>query len=112
MLTEIAGVPTHVFGDEDDPTVLLLMDGIGMRPALIAMAERLAAGGYRVRMPDLFHRMAPYTAPDPAKLFGDPAVRDDWFKRTRAAVTPALAMQDVGKVIAGCAQVGVTGYCM
>src|SRR5689334_19841815 len=60
------------------PAVLVYMDGAGIRPALFALAERIAARGYAVLLPDLFYRAGPYVSPDPAKLFSDPAVRAEW----------------------------------
>lgn len=95
------------------PSVLFFIDGIGMRPAMQAMGERLAAAGYRVLMPDLFWRMGPYTAPEPAKLFADPAVRADWFKRAMGAASAELIMRDTRAYLAELpGKVGVTGYCM
>src|SRR5689334_2282120 len=38
------------------PAVLFFMDGLGVRPALFTMAERIAARGYLVALPDLFYR--------------------------------------------------------
>ena len=40
--------------------VVLYMDAFGLRPALDQMAERIAAAGYHVVVPDLFYRFAPY----------------------------------------------------
>ena len=34
--------------------IIMYMDGIGFRPVLDAMAERYAAEGYTVLLPDLF----------------------------------------------------------
>ena len=101
------------------PAVLFYMDGIGIRPALFEMGERIAAAGYFVLLPDLFYRAGPYTAPDPVKLFGDPAVRAEWSKKI-AGATPALAMSDTEAFLAYLAaqpdvkqpKVAVTGYCM
>jgi len=38
------------------PNVLLFMDGPGIRPDLLNFANRLAGEGYRVVIPDLYHR--------------------------------------------------------
>lgn len=38
------------------PAVLLCMDGIGLRPRLEEMADRIAAAGYAVLVPNLFYR--------------------------------------------------------
>jgi carboxymethylenebutenolidase len=43
---------------EAAPAVLMLMDAPGVRPALHGMAARLAAGGYRVLLPNLYWRAA------------------------------------------------------
>ena len=43
-------------GDGPFPAVLLFMDAFGLRPRLVEMAERIAARGYLVLMPNLFHR--------------------------------------------------------
>src|SRR5262245_23833190 len=92
--------PTFLVGDSASPNVLMYMDGVGMRPALHAMAERLASAGFYVMLPDLFYRIGPYTAPDPAKLFGDPAVRAEWGKRLTALVNAASTMRDTRAFLA------------
>ena len=95
------------------PSVLVFMDGIGMRPAIIAVAERIAALGYRVLIPDLFYRAGPYTAPDPVKLFTDPAVRDEFRAKVSAHVNSGNTMRDTRAFLAHLpGKVGVTGYCM
>ena len=102
------------------PGVLMLMDGLGIRPALFEVAERIAAGGYFVLLPDLFYRVGPYVAPDPKKLFADPEVRAAWTKTMATAVTPAGVRDDVKAFLghmSASADVagppfGVTGYCM
>jgi carboxymethylenebutenolidase len=79
----------------------------------------MAAAGYYVLLPDLFYRSGPYTAPDPVKLFSDPAVRAEWSNMIGSA-TPALAMADTEAFLAFLAaqpevkqpKIGVTGYCM
>jgi carboxymethylenebutenolidase len=103
--------PAYEFGA--GPSVLFFIDGIGMRPAMHAMGERLGAAGYRVLMPDLFWRMGPYTAPEPVKLFTDPEVRADWFQRAMGAASVELIMRDTRAYLAELpGKVGVTGYCM
>src|SRR5262249_18555513 len=101
------------------PAVLVYMDGIGIRPALFEIGERISSRGYFVLLPDLFYRAGPYVAPDPAKLFGDPAVRAEWAKfigslnqasvmsDTRAFLDFLGAQPDVKQP-----KVGTTGYCM
>lgn len=105
--------PAYEFGDRAAPSVLVFIDGIGMRPAIRAVGERLGADGYHVVMPDLFWRMGPYTAPEPAKLFADPAVRADWFKRAFAAASVELIVRDTrGYLAALPGKVALAGYCM
>ena len=115
--------PAHVFtpdGDGPWPGVLVYIDGVGMRPAMHEIGARLATAGYYVLMPDLFYRMGPYAAPDPAKLFSDEAVRADWWKRALSAVSPDKTMSDTTYFLQHLAaqanvrppRVGVTGYCM
>jgi carboxymethylenebutenolidase len=43
---------------EQAPAVLVLMDAPGVRPALHGMAARIAAGGYRALLPNLYWRAA------------------------------------------------------
>jgi carboxymethylenebutenolidase len=102
------------------PAVLFFMDGIGIRPALFAMGERIAAHGYFVLLPDLFYRAGPYVSPDPAKLFTDPETLQAWRTKFIATATQANAMSDVEAFLAHLAvqpdvkqpKVGTTGYCM
>ncbi|HEY1558089.1 MAG TPA: dienelactone hydrolase family protein [Kofleriaceae bacterium] len=122
--TEDGMCPTHVMhpsGAGPWPGVLFFMDGIGMRPALVAMAERLAGAGYYVVMPDLFYRAGSYTAPDPAKLFSDPAAGKEWFGKVFQFASVANVMTDAKAFFAhfdaqttvrDAHKLGATGYCM
>ncbi len=99
-----------------DRGVLMFHDGLGMRPAMHALAASIAAGGYHVVMPDLFYRMAPYEAPDPARLFSDPAVMSAWWTKAQAN-TAELILSDVPSYLAHLGEhasgpFGATGYCM
>src|ERR1051326_9146552 len=112
--TDDGSCPTTFYGDSSRPNVLMYMDGIGMRPALHAMAERLASSGFYVMLPDLFYRIGPYIAPQPAKLFSDPDVRDAWFKQLRQIATTENIMRDTRAFLERlpAAKIGTTGYCM
>lgn len=111
ITTDDGVAPAFEYGS--GPSVLFFIDGIGMRPAMHHMAEHLGNAGYRVLMPDLFYRLGAYTAPDPAKLFSDPAVGAEWFKRVGAVVTPAKLLADTRAYLALLdGPVGITGYCM
>ena len=126
-LLELAGddgpCPVHRFAPDGAgpwPAVLVLMDGLGMRPAMWELGARLAAEGYLALMPDLFHRMAPYTPPAPATLFTDEAARAAWWKQTEASTSAATISRDLATCLAYLATapdvrpgpIAVTGYCM
>ena len=55
-------------GDGPFPAVLVFMDAFGLRPRLAEMAERIAARGYAVLVPNLFHRSARPPLVDPEEL--------------------------------------------
>jgi carboxymethylenebutenolidase len=101
------------------PAVLMYMDGIGYRPALFGMAQRLADAGYAVLLPDLFYRTGNYEAPDPKTLFSDPAIREAWRKFIGSA-TVENAMSDTAAFLdwlearadVRSSRIGTTGYCL
>jgi carboxymethylenebutenolidase len=114
--------PTHLFepdGQGPWPGVVMFMDGLGVRPALFAMAERLAAGGYIVALPDLYYRSG-FKVGDASTLFSDPVRRADFFSRIAPTVSAANIMRDMPAllalldsrpaVLAG--PIGTTGYCL
>jgi carboxymethylenebutenolidase len=102
------------------PAVLLYMDGIGIRPALFEMAERLAGAGYHVLLPDLFYRAGPYDPMDAKTVFSDPTKRAELFSRFLSTATVANVMRDTRSFLdaldadsrALSARIGTTGYCM
>ena len=76
--TDDGTCPAYVFdpaGAEARPSVLFYMDGIGIRPALFEMGERIARAGYHVLLPDLYYRSGPYEPMDAKTVFSDPAKR-------------------------------------
>jgi len=101
------------------PGVLVFMDGIGIRPAMLEVGERLATYGYFVLLPDLFYRSGPYEPMDARSIFSDPdkrkvlmekfglATPENIMSDTRAFLDCLAAQPDV--VPGG---VGTTGYCM
>ena len=101
------------------PAVIFYMDGLGIRPTLFEMAQRLADGGYVVLLPDLFYRAGPYEPLEPKKVFAAGDVRNvlaHLFRSTdnrRAArdTEAFLAYLDTRDDVAG-SKVGTTGYCM
>jgi carboxymethylenebutenolidase len=113
--------PTHTFEPDDGgpwPAVILFMDGLGVRPALFEIAERLASNRYHVALPDLYYRTG-FVAPG-MKLFSDPEVRADWMKRVVPTVSIANIMRDVSALLSyfdsratvRTGVIGTTGYCM
>ncbi len=114
ITTEDGTAPAFVFGEAANPSVIMFIDGIGMRPAMHEMAERLAAGGYHVLMPDLFWRLGDYTAPDAKALMADAAVRGAWFARVMATTNAPALVRDTRAYLAyfGDRPVAITGYCM
>ncbi|HTV96959.1 MAG TPA: dienelactone hydrolase family protein [Steroidobacteraceae bacterium] len=102
------------------PAVLVYMDGLGIRPAMLELGERLATHGYYTLLPDLFYRSGPYEPMDPHTLFSDPEKRKTLMEKFIAPATPANIMADTQafldylgsrpEVKAG--GIGTTGYCM
>jgi carboxymethylenebutenolidase len=119
--TEDGVCPTHVFhpnGQGSWPGVVMLMDGLGVRPALFEIAERLAGGGYFVILPDLYYR-AGIDAPG-VKLFSDPTFRAEWSKTVLPTVSIGNIMRDMPAFFAYLdsqsavrdGMYGTTGYCL
>jgi carboxymethylenebutenolidase len=102
------------------PAVLVFMDGLAIRPAMLQLGERLATHGYFVLLPDLFYRAGPYEPMDPKAVFSDPGKRKVLMERFFAVATSANIMSDTKAFLAylGAQQdvkpggIGTTGYCM
>jgi carboxymethylenebutenolidase len=102
------------------PAVLVFMDGLGIRPAMLEIGERLAADGYFVLLPDLFYRSGPYEPMDPHTVFSDPEKRKVLFEKYFAPASPANVMSDTRAFLDYLAAqpdvkpggIGTTGYCM
>ena len=56
------------------------MDGLGIRPVMWEMGQRLADGGYLVLLPDLYYRRGSYPPMIPAQVLADPAARAELMK--------------------------------
>jgi carboxymethylenebutenolidase len=102
------------------PAVLVYMDGLGIRPAILEIGETLAAHGYYVLLPDLYYRSGPYAPMDPHAIFANPDKRVELREKFLALATQANVMSDTHAFLdylAGQADVrrgavGTTGYCM
>jgi len=116
--------PSYVYrpdGDGPWPAVLVYMDGLGIRPALLELGERLATHGYVVLLPDLFYRGGPYEPVDARAVFADPDKRKAHAEKfASAGVTQANIMADTRYFLDYVASrpdvtpgaIGTTGYCM
>lgn len=102
------------------PGVLVYMDGIGIRPAMLEVGERLASHGYFVLLPDLYYRSGPYEPMNGMTVFSDPEERKTLMEKFFAFATQANVMRDSGAFFDYLAsrpdvrkgRVGVTGYCL
>jgi carboxymethylenebutenolidase len=102
------------------PAVLVFMDGLGIRPAMLEVGERLATHGYFVLLPDLFYRSGPYEPMDPRTVFADPEKRKILMEKYFALATQANIMSDTRAFLDYLAAqpevkpggIGTTGYCM
>ncbi|MEU4313559.1 dienelactone hydrolase family protein [Nocardia sp. NPDC024068] len=104
------------------PGVLLVQDGFGLRPSLRAMADRIAAHGYTVLLPNAFYRHGRAPVLELPELI-DPVARPEIFQQVFPmirALTPDLLRSDAAAYLEWLAaapqvadgKVGVTGYCM
>ncbi len=110
----------HPPGTGPWPAVIVFMDGIGIRPALLEIAARLAGFGYYVLLPDLYYRTGRYAPMDAGAVFADPEQRRLLSEKFAALATVANVMSDTRAFIeflnaqpeVASSRIGVTGYCM
>jgi carboxymethylenebutenolidase len=96
------------------------MDGMGIRPAMLAVGERLASNGYFTLLPDLFYRAGPYAPMDPRVIFSDPELRKMLMEKFFVHATMSNFISDTAAFLdylAGSPDVkgggiGTTGYCL
>jgi carboxymethylenebutenolidase len=123
ITTKDGTCPSYVsrpMGSGPWPAVLVFMDGLGIRPAVLEIGERLATSGYFVLLPDLFYRSGPYEPMNPQAVFADPEKRKVLLEKFFAPATPANIMSDTGAFLDYLAAqqdvkpggIGTTGYCM
>jgi carboxymethylenebutenolidase len=95
------------------------MDGLGIRPTIFEMGQRLADNGYVVLVPDLYYRAGRYEPLEPEKVFASGDVRgaighllaSTDNHRAGEDTEAFLAYLNSREDVAG-AKVGTTGYCM
>ncbi len=123
IATRDGSCPSYIYrpaGSGPWPAVLVYMDGLAIRPAMLQIGERLATHGYFVLLPDLFYRAGPYEPMDPKAVFADPQRRKVLMEKYFAVATSANIMSDTRAFLDYLAAqrevrpggIGTTGYCM
>src|SRR5580698_8719289 len=101
------------------PGVIFFMDGLGIRPVLWEMGQKLADAGYAVLLPDAYYRFGPYPPMDPPAIFADTATREKLMQWV-GSLTRAHKVADTAAYIEFFSarpevkgkKFGATGYCM
>lgn len=101
------------------PAVIFFMDGLGIRPAMWEMGQRLADGGYSVLLPDLYYRQGSYPPKNPAQVLADPKLMGELMKLV-GSLDRDKKVSDAGAFIEFLSsrpdvkgtRFGSTGYCM
>ena len=124
ITTAEGSCPSYVFrpstGSGPWPAVLVFMDGVGIRPAILDLAARLARSGYFVLLPDLFYRSGPYEPMDARTVFSDPEQRKRLTEKFSSHISQAKVMSDTRAFLdylssepdVKAGGIGITGYCM
>jgi carboxymethylenebutenolidase len=112
--------PIYTFGPDDKsaPLVLFFPDAFGPRPESFAVAEEIAASGWRVLMFDQFYEAIPYEPLVPKSLFEGGPERDRVMQMVMS-IDMAKVDADVAAMIALAeaqstpdAPLAAVGYCM
>jgi carboxymethylenebutenolidase len=101
------------------PAVIFFMDGLGIRPVMWEMGQRLADGGYLVLQPDLYYRLGSYPPKNAAQVLGDPKQMQELMKAVNS-LDRDKKVSDAGAFIEFLSsrpdvkgrRFGATGYCM
>ena len=121
--TRDGACPAYVYrpdGNGPWPGVLIFMDGLGIRPAMLDIGERLATHGYFALLPDLYYRSGPYEPMNARTVFTDPEQRKVLMDKFMSLATPANIMSDTKAFLdyldahrdVKKGGIGTTGYCM
>jgi len=101
------------------PGVVFFMDGLGFRPTVHRMADRMAANGYVVLLPNLFYRYGPAKSVEISELL-KPENRPQLIERV-GSMTPHRVVDDAGCFldflkahprVSKDMGAGLVGYCM
>ncbi len=101
------------------PAIIFFMDGLGIRPAMWEMGQRLADGGYSVLLPDLYYRQGSYPPKNPSQVLADPKLMGELMKLV-GSLDRDKKVSDAGAFIEFLSsrpdvkgnRFGSTGYCM
>jgi carboxymethylenebutenolidase len=111
----------YLTGNPGDPGVLFYIDGIGLRPQIEEMADRIAGWGDVVLAPNVFYRDGRAAELAPKDDLRQPGAREAFFAGLGNRIpgyTPDKSGPDADAWLqtlrehAGDGPVGVTGYCM
>ena len=100
------------------PAVIFYMDGFGIRPAMIEMANHIAKQGYLVLLPDLYYRLGSYNPLVPKEI-----LKGDFRSIVgpmMASTNNHIAAQDTAAFLAyldlrddvASNKIGTVGFCM
>lgn len=111
-------IATPDIGGGPWPAVVVCMDAGGIRPAMVAIAEKLARAGYVALLPDLYHRHGPYGPLVPAEVFAGDVMAV--LGPLMATTDNLRAADDIGAMVNTLAargdivgsRLGVVGFCM
>jgi carboxymethylenebutenolidase len=111
----------YLSGEDGDPGVLFYIDGIGLRPQIEEMADRIASWGYVVLAPNVFYRRGRAADLAPTTDLRQPGAREEFFAGMGDRIpgyTPDQSGPDAEAWVrtllehAGDGPIAVTGYCM
>jgi len=75
-----ASLFTPAIGTGPWPGVIFYIDGLGVRPVMWEMGQRLADGGYLVLQPDLYYRFGSYPPKVASEVLSNPKAMEELMK--------------------------------